>query len=97
MAESPRCGVCGRPVLPTDATTHRQGLLVHVACVGARKPEAKIDGPMKNRRDAHGLPLCPVCDQRIGVTEAAARVGEYMVHIGCTPEARRRRDRASSQ
>jgi hypothetical protein len=38
---------------------------------------------MNNKSDDRDLPICPVCDQPIPITESTGHLERYMLHLRC--------------
>jgi hypothetical protein len=45
---------------------------------------------MENETDAEGRPICPVCGLVIRPDQDIGKSNDYVVHVECYPEARRR-------
>ena len=83
-----RCAICLEPLGLGDAVERTHSSPVHLACLEhVRKPGAKVErhAPpgVKNARTDSGDPICPVCDEPIGLGQGAAQSREYMLHVTC--------------
>ncbi len=83
-----RCAICLNPLALDDVVERDLASSVHRRCLEhARKPGAKAErhtpSGLKNMRTDSGDPICPVCDQPIGLGQGAAQAREYMLHVTC--------------
>jgi len=83
-----RCAICLDPLAPDDVAEGAHGSSVHLRCLEhARKPGAKAErhtpAGLKNARTDGGDPICPVCEEPIGLGQGAAQSREYMLHVTC--------------
>lgn len=83
-----QCVICLERLGLDDVAERGPGSSVHRRCLErARKPGAKAErhtpGGLKNMRTDQGDPICPVCDEPIGLGQGAAQSREYMLHVTC--------------